>query len=100
MKFPPELGGSAYDAVHLLAEAMRGSEGKKERIRVSLEQIKGFAGVGGIYSFSMKNHSGFGLESLSLVQIRDGKPYLVYSAKGCPPGTILCPDNICREICD
>jgi branched-chain amino acid transport system substrate-binding protein len=100
MDFIPELGGPAYDAVALLAKAIKNSHGDKERIRDSLEQIKGFIGVGGVYSFSSKSHSGLGIESLSLVQIRDGKPYLVYSAKGCQPGTIMCPDNICREMCD
>jgi len=99
-KFPPELGGDGYDAVRLLEKAIRGSGGEKEKIRLSLEQIRGFIGVGGVYSFSSTNHSGLGLESLALSQIRNGKPYFVYSKKGCPSGTILCLDKVCRKICD
>jgi branched-chain amino acid transport system substrate-binding protein len=66
------FGGYAYDAMHLLAKALQGSDGNKEKIREALEQIKGFVGVTGTFNFSPQDHNGLGSDAFVMVQIQKG----------------------------
>lgn len=67
------FGGYAYDAVYLLAEALRGSEGDREKIRSSLEQIEGHVGVTGVFTFSPEDHNGLSSEAFVMVRIENGE---------------------------
>jgi branched-chain amino acid transport system substrate-binding protein len=66
------FGGYAYDAMNLLAKALQGSDGNKEKIREALEQIKGFVGVSGTFNFSPQDHNGLGSDAFVMVQIQKG----------------------------
>ncbi|NLI81669.1 MAG: ABC transporter substrate-binding protein [Deltaproteobacteria bacterium] len=66
------FGGYAYDAVHILAKALPGTEGNKEKIRDSLEKVRGLVGVTGTFNFSPTDHNGLGEDAFVMVQIQKG----------------------------
>lgn len=68
------FGGHAYDAIMLVIEALKKS-GSSERddIRDALESISGFAGTGGVFSFSSSDHNGLGMDSLEILTVRNGQ---------------------------
>ncbi|MCU0571456.1 MAG: ABC transporter substrate-binding protein [Syntrophobacteraceae bacterium] len=67
------FGGYAYDAMQLLAKALEGSGGDREKIRAALEKINGHVGVTGTFNFSPTDHNGLGKDAFVMVQIKDGK---------------------------
>ncbi len=66
------FGGYAFDAMNLLAKAMRGTNGDREKIRENLENLKGHVGISGIFNFSPEEHNGLGPEAFVMVEIRGG----------------------------
>ncbi|MFP3998820.1 MAG: ABC transporter substrate-binding protein [Desulfobacterales bacterium] len=71
------FGGYAYDAIYLLAEAMKGTDGDKEKIRENLENISDHAGISGVFNFSKTDHNGLDPSAFVMVRIKDGKWELV-----------------------
>jgi branched-chain amino acid transport system substrate-binding protein len=67
------FGGYAYDAMQLLAKALPGTDGNKEKIRDALEKLKGHVGVTGSFTFSPQEHNGLGEDAFVMVQIQNGK---------------------------
>lgn len=67
------FGGYAYDAMQLLAKALQGSGGDREKIRAALENIRGHVGVTGTFNFSPTDHNGLGRDAFVMVQIKEGK---------------------------
>lgn len=67
------MAGHAWDALYLYLDAVRRVGGTdKARIRDALETTRDFVGMGGIFTMSPTDHMGLGLESLHMVEIRDG----------------------------
>lgn len=66
------FGGYAYDSMHLLAAALKGTEGDKEKIAGNLEKIKGFIGITGTFTFTPKDHNGLGEDAFVMVEIKNG----------------------------
>ncbi|MEE4608491.1 MAG: ABC transporter substrate-binding protein [Desulfobacteraceae bacterium] len=66
------FGGYAWDAMHLLAEAMKGAEGDRSKIRDNLEKIDNFPAVSGVFGFSPEDHNGLGPEAFVMVRITNG----------------------------
>lgn len=66
------FGGYAFDAMHLLAAALPGTDGNKEKLRDNLEKLKGLAGVTGTFNFSPQDHNGLGEDAFVMVQIQKG----------------------------
>ncbi|MCF8037287.1 MAG: ABC transporter substrate-binding protein [Desulfobacteraceae bacterium] len=71
------FGGYAYDAVHLLARAMEGTNGDKAKIRKNLETLKNYVGISGVFNFSKTDHNGLDPSAFVMVKIKDGKWELV-----------------------
>lgn len=71
------FGGYAYDAVYLLARAMEGTDGDKEKIRENLENISNHPGISGVFNFSRTDHNGLDPSAFVMVRIRDGNWELV-----------------------
>lgn len=67
------FGGYAYDAIHLLAIGLKGSNGDKEKIRANIENVKGHVGVSGIFNFTPTDHNGLGRDAFVMVKIAGGK---------------------------
>jgi len=65
--------GYAWDALYLLANAMRQAGTEPEAVRGALENIKGYVGISGIYNLTAEDHNGLGPDSLVMVMIKDGK---------------------------
>jgi branched-chain amino acid transport system substrate-binding protein len=67
------FGGHAWDAVMLLAQAIRSSgSGQPAAIRDALERIKGFQGTAGTFTFSADDHAGLTEEAFVMVRITKG----------------------------
>jgi len=65
--------GYAWDAIYLLANAMRQVGTNPEALRAAIEQTKGYVGVSGIYNLTPEDHNGLGLDSLVMVKVEKGK---------------------------
>jgi branched-chain amino acid transport system substrate-binding protein len=64
--------GYAWDALMLLAQAMKKAGTDREAIRAELEKITGYVGVSGIYNLTPEDHNGLGTDSLVMVKIEKG----------------------------
>lgn len=71
----PDFGpGVAYDAVLLMAEAIKDAGSTDaDDIKSALEAIDGFDGVVGTYHMSADDHRGLGVEDVRMVQAKDGE---------------------------
>jgi len=66
------FGGYAFDAMNLLAQAMKGSNGDKNKIRQALESTKNYLGVTGEFNFSAQDHNGLSPNAFVMVEIKNG----------------------------
>ncbi len=66
------FGGYAYDAVNLLAGALKGSGGDKNKIRDALESTQGHMGTTGEFNFSAQDHNGLSPKAFVMVEIQNG----------------------------
>ncbi|MGG3923886.1 ABC transporter substrate-binding protein, partial [Geobacillus thermodenitrificans] len=70
---PTTFGGHAWDAFHLLMNAIKEGKTDKENIREALEKTTDFVGISGVFRMSKDDHTGLDADSLVMVQIQDGK---------------------------
>ncbi len=66
------FGGYAYDAVNILANALKGTGGDKNKIRDNLEATQNHVGATGEFNFSKKDHNGLSPEAFVMVEIKNG----------------------------
>ncbi|MBF0203269.1 MAG: ABC transporter substrate-binding protein [Desulfamplus sp.] len=66
------FGGYAYDAMNILANAIKGSGGDKNKIRAALESTQKYVGVTGEFNFSATDHNGLSPEAFVMVEIKGG----------------------------
>lgn len=72
---PPDIfAGHAYDAVNLIAGALGRIKGDVTAValRDALEETKGFASVGGTFTFSPTDHNGLSEKDMVLYRIENG----------------------------
>jgi branched-chain amino acid transport system substrate-binding protein len=74
------FGGHAYDAIMILAEAIKKAGADREKVRDAIENLKGFAGTGGIFNFSPQDHNGLGIDSFEMLTVKGGK-FVKYEEK-------------------
>jgi len=67
------FGGHAYDALWLVANAIKEVGPDKAKIRDQLESTKNFKGTAGIFNFSPEDHCGLTKEAFSMLVVKDGK---------------------------
>jgi branched-chain amino acid transport system substrate-binding protein len=65
--------GYAWDAIYILANAMKKAGTNNEKLREEIEKTKGYIGVSGIYNLTPEDHNGLGLDSMVIVQIVKGE---------------------------
>jgi branched-chain amino acid transport system substrate-binding protein len=65
--------GYAWDAIYLLANAMRQVGIEPEALRTAIEQMQGYIGISGVYNLTPEDHNGLGTDSLVMVKIENGK---------------------------
>jgi branched-chain amino acid transport system substrate-binding protein len=69
--------GYAWDAIYVVADAMKKVGTDPNKLRDAIEQTKGYVGVSGIYNLTPEDHNGLGTDSMILVRVKDGKWELV-----------------------
>ncbi|HXC92429.1 MAG TPA: ABC transporter substrate-binding protein [Geobacteraceae bacterium] len=65
------FGGHAWDAVMLLKSAIERGGETPSQIRDQLERTGNFAGIGGIFNYSISDHAGLNKDAFVLVEIRN-----------------------------
>lgn len=71
---PDHYGGHAWDALHIVVEAIKraGVDADRAAIRDEIEKTSGFVGIGGIFTYSPEDHYGNSPEAFVMVTIEDG----------------------------
>ena len=65
--------GYAWDAIYVVTNAMKKAGTDPKKLREAIEQTKGYVGVSGIYNLTPEDHNGLGVDSMVMVQVKDGK---------------------------
>ena len=65
------FGGHAWDAVMLIRNAIDNGADTATAIREQLEKTKGFAGIGGSFTYSAQDRAGLGKDAFVLVEIKN-----------------------------
>ena len=65
--------GYAWDAIYIVANAMKKAGTNNERLREATEGTKGYVGVSGIYNLTPEDHNGLGTDSMVMIQIGGGQ---------------------------
>jgi len=73
-KAPDIFAGHAYDAITILADALKrtGPEVNAANVRDAIEATKGLVGVGGTFNFSATDHNGLTAKDLVIYRIENG----------------------------
>ena len=70
--------GYAWDAIYILANAMKKVGTDPVKLRDAIEQTTGYVGISGIYNITPEDHNGLDTDSMIIVQIEKGQWNLVY----------------------
>ena len=65
--------GYAWDAIYIVANAMKKAGTDPYKLRDAIENTKGFVGVSGVYNITPEDHNGLGTDSMIIVKIVHGK---------------------------
>ncbi|RJR43014.1 MAG: ABC transporter substrate-binding protein [Deltaproteobacteria bacterium] len=65
--------GYAWDAIYIVANAMKKAGTDPKALRAAIEGTKGYVGVSGIYNLTPEDHNGLDVDSMVIVQVKDGK---------------------------
>ncbi len=65
--------GYAWDAIYLVANAMRQVGTDPEKLRDAIEKTRGYVGVSGIFNLTPEDHNGLGTDSMVMVKVEKGK---------------------------
>ncbi|GAB1409825.1 ABC transporter substrate-binding protein [Desulfovibrionales bacterium] len=65
--------GYAWDAIMLVVEGIKKAGTDPEALRQAMENTKNYVGISGIYNLTPEDHNGLGLDSMVMVQVKDGK---------------------------
>jgi branched-chain amino acid transport system substrate-binding protein len=64
--------GYAWDAIMMVANAMKTAGVEAEALRTAIEQTKGYVGISGVYNLTAEDHNGLGVDSMVMVQVKNG----------------------------
>jgi branched-chain amino acid transport system substrate-binding protein len=68
------FGGHAYDAMKILEQALKAAGvADKEKVRTTIENMKGLVGTAGIFNFTPADHNGLDLNAFEMLTVKDGK---------------------------
>lgn len=65
--------GYAWDAIMMVADAIEKVGTDKEALRNEIEATKNYVGISGTYNITPEDHNGLGVDSMVMVQVKDGK---------------------------
>ena len=69
---PNSFAGHAYDAIHILAQALEKAGSGNEALRDAIEETQGFNGISGIFNYGADDHDGLKTSDMIIVEIKDG----------------------------
>ena len=70
--------GYAWDAIMLVVNGMRkAGSTDPEKLRSAIENTKDFVSISGIYNMSPEDHCGLGVDSMVMIEVKDGKWKLI-----------------------
>ena len=64
--------GYAWDAIMMVADAMKKTGTKAGDLRAAIERTKGYVGISGIYNLTPEDHNGLDVDSMVIVQVKGG----------------------------
>ena len=69
------FGGHAYDALTIVAEAIKraGATPTRAKVRDQIEGIKNFSGTAGIFNYSAEDHTGLKKDAFEMITVKSGK---------------------------
>jgi len=67
------FGGHAYDAFTILMAAIEVAGNDRDKVRSAIENMKGFPGTGGVFTFSAEDHNGLDIDAFQMMIVKDGK---------------------------
>jgi len=65
--------GYAWDAIYIVTNAMKKAGTDPKALRAAIEGTKGYVGVSGVYNLTPEDHNGLDVDSMVIVQVKDGK---------------------------
>jgi branched-chain amino acid transport system substrate-binding protein len=65
--------GYAWDALMILSNAIKKAGTEPKALRAAIEETKGYVGVSGTYNLTAEDHNGLGVDSMVIVQVKNGK---------------------------
>ncbi len=65
--------GYAWDAIAIVAAAMRKVGTEPEKLRTAIEQTRNYVGISGIYNLTPEDHNGLDTDSMVIVKVVNGK---------------------------
>jgi branched-chain amino acid transport system substrate-binding protein len=71
------FGGHACDAISILAKALAQVGPDREKVRDAIENMKGFVGTAGVFSFSPTDHNGLDINAFEMLTVKNGR-FVVY----------------------
>ena len=57
----------------MVANAMKKAGTNADDLRTAIEQTKGYVGISGIYTLTPEDHNGLDVDSMVIVQVKEGK---------------------------
>ena len=65
--------GYAWDAITIVANAMKKAGTDPKALRAAIEETKGYVGISGIYNLTPEDHNGLGVDSMVMLQVQGSK---------------------------
>jgi branched-chain amino acid transport system substrate-binding protein len=65
--------GYAWDAIMIVAEAMKKAGTKPQALRAAIENTRNHVGVSGIYNLSPDDHNGLDVDSMVIVEVKNAE---------------------------
>lgn len=65
--------GYAWDAIYIVTNAMKKAGTDPKALRAAIELTKGYVGVSGIYNLTPEDHNGLDVDSMVMIQVKNGK---------------------------
>lgn len=65
--------GYAWDAINMVANAMKQAGTDPQALRTAIEQTKDYVGVSGVYNLTAEDHNGLDVNSMVIVEVKDGQ---------------------------
>jgi len=65
--------GYAWDAITMVANAMKKAGTDPKALRDAIEQTKGYVGISGVYNLTAEDHNGLDIDSMVIVVVKEGR---------------------------